>query len=252
MSFAATVKDELLSIMPQARHCRLAEIGAIYSYCGGEPLKGTPLYDKYLTLQNKSNMLDLNAEMIIKRSCCQRAYIRGAFLSAGYINDPNKSYDLEFVCDTKAKALKLKEHLKAFGLEPKLTDRNLSYVLYIKDAEGIVDTLNIMGAHRSLMYLEALRVEKDVRNSVNRKVNCETANIKKSVSASEKQIEDIRKIEAKMGLKKLPVPLYEIAMLRLENEESSLAELGEMLTPPVGKSGVNHRMRKLGEIAGKL
>ncbi len=252
MSFANDVKTELQTQLPNARHCQLAELAAIRDFTCGRIAINTPLEKKYLTLQNKTNMLDLYADENIKRSCCMRAYIRGAFLSAGYINNPEKSYNLEFVCTQETQSKRLGEFLGSFGVTPHRTERNGNTILYIKEAEAIVDVLNIMGAHRALMYMETLRVEKDVRNSVNRKVNCETANIAKTVGAAEKQIADIRKIDGRIGLSSLPAPLYEMAMARLEHEESSLTELGSYLNPPVGKSGVNHRLRKLSRIAEEL
>ena len=136
-----------------------------------------------------------------------------------------------------------------FDIEAGMVQRKKSFVVYIKEAEGIVDLLNVMGAHRSLMYMESLRVEKDVRNNINRKVNCETANIVKTVNASQRQIEDIKKIDRVLGIDKLEEPLRQMAKIRLQYSSASLAELGGYLDPPVGKSGVNHRLRKLSEIA---
>ncbi len=125
-------------------------------------------------------------------------------------------------------------------------------MVYLKDGSGNVDLLNVMGAHLSLMTLENLRVEKEVRNSINRQVNCEAANITKTVNAASKQIEDIHLLQNHYGLSNLPDSLREMAEIRLEHPESSLQELGGYLNPPVGKSGVNHRLRKLSELAEKL
>ena len=125
-------------------------------------------------------------------------------------------------------------------------------MVYLKEGAGIVDLLNVMGAHLSLMLLENLRIEKEVRNSVNRQVNCEAANITKTVNAAGKQIEDILLLQKNYGLSNLPDNLRQMAEARLEHPESSLQELGGYLNPPVGKSGVNHRLRKLSEIAEKI
>ena len=184
--------------------------------------------------------------------CCRRAFLRGAFLASGSISDPEKSYHLEFVCTTEKKAGQLVEILKRFGLDGKQILRKRSYVVYLKDGEQIVDALNIMGAHIALMEMENVRIVKGIRNTVNRKLNCEMANITKTVTAANKQVADIQFLSGKIGLNALPENLREIARLRLEYPDATLVELGEMLYPPVGKSGVNHRLRKLGNLAKEL
>ena len=140
----------------------------------------------------------------------------------------------------------------SFQIDAKIVERKKYYVVYIKEGSQIVDFLNIVEAHVALMRFENVRIVKEVRNSVNRQVNCETANISKTVTAAAKQIEDIRYIECNMGFSQLSRGLRDVAELRLEYPDSSLAELGQMLNPPIGKSGVNHRLRKLGEIANQL
>ena len=131
-------------------------------------------------------------------------------------------------------------------------ERKKHFVVYVKEGAGIVDILNVMEAHNSLMDLENIRIVKEMRNSVNRKFNCEMANLNKTVSAAVRQIEDIKYISDTVGLSYLSKPLMEIAAVRLENPDSSLKELGELLSSPVGKSGVNHRLRKISEIADDL
>lgn len=190
--------------------------------------------------------------VLLKKDCCRRAYLRGVYLAIGSMSNPEKSYHLEFVCDKKEQALYLIEVLKDFGIEAKEVLRKKYYVVYLKDGEAIVDLLNIMGAHVALMELENMRIYKEMRNSINRRVNCEAANITKTVNAAARQVEDILYIREHMGLQKLPDNLQEIARLRLENPEATLKELSEMLDPPVGKSGVNHRLRKLSELAERL
>ena len=140
----------------------------------------------------------------------------------------------------------------SFDIEAKVTRRKKNQIVYIKEGAQIVDILNVMEAHVALMNFENIRILKDMRNSVNRQVNCETANLNKTVSAAVKQIEDIQYIKATIGFDQLPEGLIEIAKLRLEQPESTLKELGQMLTPCVGKSGVNHRLRKLSLIAEEL
>lgn len=190
--------------------------------------------------------------LLVQNTCCRRAFIRGAFLSAGSMSDPEKSYHLEFVCSGQQKAEHLREIVNSFGMDAKIVLRKKSYVVYLKEGSQIVDMLNIMEAHVALMNLENVRILKEMRNSVNRQVNCETANINKTVSAAVKQVEDINYIKSVRGLDSLSDNLREIALLRLEYPEAALKELGTYLEPPVGKSGVNHRLRKLCEIAEDL
>jgi len=190
--------------------------------------------------------------LVIQHSCCKRAFIRGSFLSAGSISNPEKSYHIEIVCAAEKKAEQLKMIINSFGLDAKVIIRKKSYVVYLKEGSQIVDLLNIMEAPIALMEMENIRILKEMRNTVNRKVNCETANINKTVSAAVKQTEDIKYIRDVMGLEKLPEGLQEIAELRLEYPNASLKELGDLLSTPLGKSGVNHRLRKLSEIAERL
>ena len=191
-------------------------------------------------------------QLLVQKSCCRRAFIRGAFLCAGSISNPEKSYHFEIVCVSAERALQLQTLIRTFGPDAKIVQRKKHYIVYIKEGAQIVDMLNIMEAHISLLNLENIRIVRDMRNNVNRKVNCEAANINKTVSAAAKQVEDIQYIESQKGLASLPDSLYEMARVRLENPDATLKELGEMLVPPVGKSGVNHRLRKISEYAEKL
>lgn len=190
--------------------------------------------------------------LLIQKTCCRRSFIRGAFLASGSVSDPEKSYHFEIVCPKKDLAEELARIINAFDLDSKVTNRKNSYIVYIKESSQIVEILNVMEAHVALMDLENIRILKSMRNSVNRRVNCETANLNKVVSAAVKQADDIRLIRDRMGLEALPANLEEVARVRLENPEVTLKELGEMLDPPVGKSGVNHRLRKISEIAESL
>lgn len=181
-----------------------------------------------------------------------RAWLRGAFLSAGSMSDPEKSYHLEWICKTKEDAEGIVQLSKRFEIHGRITERKGRFVVYLKDSTEIVDMLNVLGAHKSLMEMENVRILKEMRNGVNRQFNCDTANIKKIVKAAGRQVEDIRYIAAQTGLEKLPPALREMAEIRLEYPDVSLQELGEYLDPPVGKSGVNHRLRKLSVIAENL
>lgn len=184
--------------------------------------------------------------------CCKRAYLRGAFLAAGSISDPSKSYHFEIVCNTEEMADYLQGLMIGFDMEAKIVRRKKNYVVYLKDGAGIVDMLNVMEAYVALMELENVRILKEMRNSVNRKVNCETANINKTVSAAVKQMEDIVFIRDTIGFEHLPEGLQDVALTRLAYPEATLKELGTLLKTPVGKSGVNHRLRKLSDMAEKI
>lgn len=189
---------------------------------------------------------------VVKKSCCKRAYIRGAFLAGGSISNPEKTYHMEFVVNGMEQAEELTKLINSFNLTAKIIQRKNSYVVYLKEGDQIIDLLNIIGAHSALLNLENVRIYKEMRNNVNRLVNCETANLNKTVDAAVRQIEAIEFIKEKVGLKKLPQGLREIADLRIKYPDVSLKELGEMLNPPLGKSGVNHRLRKIEKIAEEL
>lgn len=287
MSFSANVKEELEKIVSNSRHCQLAELAAVICFgCRkfSDPTEEEPsihpendlIARKYFTLSKKTFIINVNAKkilqavkiwneeadtaaasdeidpLLIKNSCCRRAFLRGAFLCLGSMSDPRKGYHLEFVCESQLQAEQIRQAIGSFEVEAKIVRRKKYYVVYLKEGEGIVDLLNVMGAHQSLMLLESLRVEKEVRNSVNRQVNCEAANITKTVNAASRQIEDILLIQKQYGFSNLPDSLRQMAQVRLEHPESSLQELGGYLNPPVGKSGVNHRLRKLNEMAEKI
>ena len=191
-------------------------------------------------------------ELVVQGSCCKRVFIRGLFLACGSVADPARGYHLEMALGSMGKAREVIRLLQVFEIEAKVVERKKNYIVYVKEGARIVDLLNVMGAHVALMDFENVRILKEVRNSVNRQVNCETANIKKTVSAAARQIEDIQYIRDTSGFGTLPKGLAEIAIIRLEHAEVSLKELGGMLDPPIGKSGVNHRLRKLSEIAEEM
>lgn len=202
-----------------------------------------------------TDLLSLNYNIpgrIIKDDKCKRAYIRGAFLGGGSISNPEKTYHLEFVTHNNDYAVELSSLINTYSLSSKVIQRKNSYIIYLKEGEQIIDLLNIIGAYSSLLELENVRILKEMRNNVNRLVNCETANLSKTVNASVRQVESINLIVQEIGLQRLPKNLREIADLRLKHPDESLKELGEMLEPPVGKSGVNHRLRKIEKIAEEL
>ena len=194
----------------------------------------------------------ISDSLIIQRECCKRAFIRGAFLAAGSVSDPVKTYHFEIVCLSEAKAKQLQMIMETFNINARVIKRRKYFVVYVKDSSQVVDLLNIMGADNALMDMENVRIVKDMRNNVNRKVNCETANINKTVSAAVKQIEDIRFIQMSSAFDELPESLQEMAELRVRYPEATLAELGQLLDTPVGKSGVNHRLKKISLFADEL
>ena len=286
MSFSAEVKEELAKHISPARHCQMAELSAMLHYAGQYGLmedgtltigfqseneavlrKGFTLLKKAYNIdtvigvkgQKKADLLAIMGDLsgpadtsLLKQACCRRAFIRGAFLSCGSISDPTKGYHLEFVCNNRTQAEQLQEIIGQFDIEAKIVCRKKYFVVYVKEGAGIVELLNIMEAHVALMNLENLRILKEMRNSINRRVNCEAANIQKTVQASTRQVEDIIYLRDYYGFSRLPDNLREMAEVRLAYPEAALKDLGEYLSPPVGKSGVNHRLRKLSELAEKL
>ena len=296
MSFSSTVKEELAHHISSARHCQLAELAAIYHFCGrfvqkndGKAViffncenvlvanKCFTLLKKAFTIYSDSKNNDficfdkekfqleisdaeiadkintaLMSSSVSQKSCCRRAYLRGAYLCGGSITDPGKSYHLEIVCKDEMSANMVSELFNTFDLDVKLVMRGRYYIVYIKDSSKIVLALNICEAPVALMEYENAIIMKDVRNSINRQNNCDVANLNKTVSAAQDVIADIKKLIGTKEYENLPDNVKEIAMLRIENPDASLKELGELLDPPLGKSGVNHRLRKLSILAKEL
>ena len=180
-----------------------------------------------------------------------RLLIRESFIKKGFINDPNKEYHLEILFKSKKKADELKDIILNFGIDIKLTKKGSDYMLYLKEGEEISSFLALMGAAKAVIKFEEIRVIKDTRNNINRLVNCETANLNKTINAAVKQIEDIKKLKRNKKFESLPESLKELAKLRLEKPDSSYEELGKMLSKPIGKSGVSHRLEKISKIANE-
>ena len=232
-----------------------SKVGRTYTLLVGDHQQALKILQA-TKLINENNEIGENFSItnniVIMKDCCTRAFIRGAFMAAGSISDPNKSYHFEIKCNSEKKAKQLIELLENYNIDGKMVARKGGYVVYIKEGEGIVDVLNVMEAHVSLMEMENVRILKGMSNYYNRQVNCETANIKKTVATSVRQIDDIDFIIQNKGIDYLPEKLQDIAWVRKENPDASLQELGEMLDPPLGKSGVNHRLRKICQIAQEL
>lgn len=191
-------------------------------------------------------------DTIVKDEESKRAYIRGAFLGGGSVSDPEKTYHVELVTLDEELSVYLMNLLNTYDFNAKIVPRKNTYVIYLKESNHISDLFNIMGAHNALFQLEDIKIKKQMRNDVNRIVNCETANLTKTVNAAMRQVESIKYITETVGLEYLPDNLREIAEIRIEYDDLSLKELGEMLESPLGKSGVNHRLKKIEEIADKL
>lgn len=294
MSFSGEVKEELVKLEIDARHCQIAELASILIYSGAVRRDGSGaqvieiqsdapyVADRCSMLLERLRLTGRNAirnaqnqntlylddkilqtikyregdnvvnPLVMKSMCCKRACLRGAFLGIGSMSNPEKGYHLEFVCSDTQQAEQLVDTLMVYEIHAKIVVRKKYQVVYIKESEEIVELLNVIGAHISLMKLENLRILKDMRNSINRKVNCEAANITKTVNAAAKQIDDIQYIREHYGFDNLEDNLRQVAELRLEHPDATLKELGGYLTPAVGKSGVNHRLRKLSELAERL
>ena len=289
MSFSAEVKAELDKQIGASRHCQIAEMAAyvanIAQISDGKLLfhsENDRLLKKVFTLLQKTYSINSDDEggdgdltisdparvafvtesvrysemqggavspLLLKNSCCRRAYLRGCFVSIGSMSDPEKHYHLEFYCSEMPQAEQLMAVLQEFGIKARTTVRKGHTIVYLKESESIAEFLSVVGAVQAMMELENLRIEKELRGDANRRVNCDTANIQKTLNAAERQLEDIQYLQERYGLQRLSDPLRQMAEVRLEYPEATLAELGEMLDPKVGKSGVNHRLRKLSEIA---
>lgn len=192
------------------------------------------------------------SQRLVMKSCCKRAFLRDTFMCIGSISDPSKSYHMEFACANKIIAEDIRQIIDSFGIDARIIQRKKYYVVYIKESTSIVDLLNVMEAPVSLMNMENERIVREMRGAINRRVNCETANITKTVNAASRQTTDILYLRDHYGFENLPETLRDMAEARLQYPDATLLELGKYLDPQVGKSGVNHRLRKLSELAEKL
>ena len=200
---------------------------------------------------NELQLLSMESDLknpLLNKQCCKRAFLRGAFLGGGSISRPSSDYHLEMVTGNEDFARSIIKVMHTFSMKAKLTDRKNDYIVYLKDGESITNFLRVIGAHNSMMVLENVRVLKEMRNNVNRRVNCETANLGKVVKAAVRQVNCIKFIDEHMGLSELPQALQDTARLRLEYPDASLNELVEY-SGGIGKSGINHRLKKLQEMA---
>lgn len=189
-----------------------------------------------------------------QETCCKRAYLRGAFLAGGSVNNPEtSSYHLEIYSSDKEHNDALCTLMNEFSLHARTLERKKGFITYLKEADKITELISNIGAHQALFKFEDVRIVRDMRNSVNRLVNCETANLNKTIGAAFRQVENIKFISRTVGLEALPDKLREIASLRLEHQDVSLKELGEYVSgATISKSGINHRLRKIDEFAEKV
>lgn len=291
MSFSGEVKEELSKQMSSARHCQLSELTGILSMCGnlmissrGEEkirveTENLALARKYTALLRKAFKIrpevrlrvgrnnlyvlmitdPVQARMILdetllaeeesEKDCCKRAFLRGVFLCTGTMSDPEGAYHLEFVCPSVERAEQIRELAEHFHIPARIAARKSNQIVYIKEGSAVVDMLGVMEAHVSLMKLENVRILREMRGNVNRKVNCETANINKTVSSAVRQLEQIKILDREIGISKLAPGLREAARARLEHPEATLQELADLTG--IGKSGMNHRFRKIAEMASQ-
>lgn len=239
-------------------------VSYLREYCGVEPIiskSGTKKMTAYVkTDADKTKVFDKfghsfnEATLRINRAnisdeCCAGAFLRGAFLSCGTVTSPESGYHLEFVVPYKKLCTDLIKFLDELNLNPKYIVRKGNHIVYFKDSESIEDILAIIGAQDASLYVMGIKIEKDVKNKVNRKLNFEMSNISKTVDAAQIQISAIELIESRQGLSSLPDNLQKIARLRLEYPESSLSELEKLLDEPISRSGINHRLNKIVKIA---
>ena len=320
MSFSNKVKEELVKALPQARHCRIAELAALIGMSGTADLRDSLVFENrpssikaqilvrrlfgfetgtekeavpaesesrrgvYTLTYGEKEVSAIMETVKIKKSgaqiigvdkqgqnihntlrndtvpgmhvctqtCCKRAFLRGAFLACGSLSDPEKDYHLEFVLKNGAQADMLRSVLASLSVDAGTVMRKKAHVLYIKDSEMIATVLTLADATVALMDLENIRILKEVRNDVNRRVNCETANIGKTVRAASKQVEEIRFLASRPGFDELPEELKVTAALRLEHPEVSLSELAMLHPVSVSRSGINHRLRRLCELAERI
>ena len=197
---------------------------------------------KYIDSIKKSNIINL--EQI-------KWLVKGAYLGSGSINNPEKKYHLEIGIKTEENVMKIKEYLTKYDIKSNVVCKNDQYAVYLKDSDEISKFLALIGANKAVLKFEEIRVQREMNNKINRIVNCETANLNKTINASIEQIEAIKRLKQSNRYETLEEPLKEVAELRLKNPNASLVELGKMLKQPVGKSGVNYRLKKIMEIANE-
>jgi len=280
LDFSRRVRGELAHALPARRCCQRAELAAFADFAGEEAGGGLRIVSRTAAVARKVYTLAKQVQGqapviearrsrrgrflvhlvapppsgpgVYERDCCGRAYLRGAWLSRGSVSEPESGYHLEFVVSSLELAERLLALLARYGITAGRMRRKADEVVYIKGGDAIADLLGLTEAHGALLELEDFRVLKEMRGQINRLVNAETSNVEKAVAAAMKQLEDIRLIEQHLGLNRLPPALRELAAARLAQPDASLRDLGQRFDPPLSKSAVNHRMRRLAAIAEAL
>ena len=256
-----------LSITSENRDVFDLYLSYLRNYCSVEPIisdTGTKKMTAYLKSDSdKSKVFDKFGHSLTETSlrinranisdeCCLSAFLRGAFLACGTVTDPERGYHLEFVVPYKRLCMDFMKFMDELSLSPKYIVRKGNHIIYFKDSESIEDILAIIGAQSASLHVMGIKIEKDVKNTVNRRLNFEMSNINKTVNAANQQVEAIELIEKHMGISALPDNLQELARLRIDNPEASLSELGNLLDEPISRSGINHRLSRIVKIAEKI
>lgn len=236
--------SKLLNNLQYTNH-NIEMIGKKFCISVNKPEIPEVIYDNTITFKNIIEQIN-NQELL------EKAFVRGSFLGGGSINNPKNTYHLEITFSSEENSNIVQEILNKYEIQFKNMEKKNGYVLYTKDGDEISKFLALIGANSSVLKFEEVRVYRDIRNNVNRKVNCETANLNKTLNAALKQIEDIKYLKQIGQFDKMPEQLQEIANLRLENPEASLVEIGQMLSKPIGKSGVNHRFYNIEQFVSKF
>ena len=269
LTWSQQVRNELLRYYNKSELCKMAELSAIlllapesvrydkdqkiFVYEESGNLAKNCFTERHKTYNIKnSRRLSDDPKLAYRDAESRRAFLRGAFIASGSFTDPQKSYQFELIAQDRWQAEELQGLMTDFGIHARIKERRGRYVVYLKEGSAIVDILNVIGAHQALMEFENIRILKEMRESVNRQVNCETANIGKTVAAAVRQIEDIRLIQKENGFDELETPLRALCEARLQYPEAGLSELGSLMDPPLGKSGVNHRFRKISRMAEEI
>lgn len=243
-NFCALFQRAFLCNIPQSREKNFY----IAELCNKDIVKQV-LIKFSLTDPDGGRLIRRRVPQIVKTDCCKRAFLRGAFLCSATAVDPNRNYSLEFVTHYRALASGLSDLLGSLSFKTRTTERSGNCIIYTKNSETICDILAAIGASNAHMEMLNVKIEKELRNGMNRAVNGETANYDKAVSAAVRQIRAIEKIDSKIGLDNLPDDLRTLAELRIRHKDAPLSELAAYLDPPLTKSGVSHRMKRLLKLA---
>ena len=253
--YGFTQLRQFLGIAPELRTARTTQLGEHVRYQMTLEGEDAEKVMEWLDMRDPEAFLGIRREpspAILEKECCRRAYIRGAFLTNGWVNMPEKAYHLEFAVQDERHAEILVSMLEGFEIHAKAALRKSQSVVYVKDYEQLSNALGLLGAFQAYMSLENVKILKQLHNSVNRQMNCDDSNTDKTVRAAAGQLADIEYIQEHGGLDQMPRPLQQVAEARINNPDANLAELGALLDPPIGKSGVNNRLRRLSAFAEQL